>query len=98
MTYFATSQLASQIASLVMIMAGIVLFLRVRTVATGLFLLGSIVAPILPLAGLIFERHQLGPATAILSVGPVCTAVGLFWYATAVRRAPLVRDETDVGR
>jgi hypothetical protein len=87
----------SQIASLVMIMAAIVLFVRMRSVATGLFLFGSVIGPVLPLAGLIFERNQFGSAGEILSIGPICTAIGLFWYATTVQKAPTVQNATKGG-
>jgi hypothetical protein len=87
----------SLITGLLTFAAAIVLFVRRRSIATGLFLLGTIITPILPLTGMFFSRSTFGYAVLIASIGPVCAGVGLLWYALALPKTSTTGTEASVA-
>jgi len=75
----------SLIAGLFTLAAAIVLFARRRSIATGLFLFGTLVTP-LAFTLAFLTRGTTGYAFFVAVVGPLCAGVGLLWYALTLPR------------
>jgi hypothetical protein len=91
-----TIGIMSFISGVLMIAAAIILFVRRRSGATGLFLAGTILTPILPITGVFFSRETITLAFLVASIGPVCVAVGLLWFALSLPKQSV--PDTEVQR
>ena len=77
---------ASLVAQLMGVAAAIVLFARMRSIGTGLFLVGTIAIPAYPLLAIPLGVGAPGSVgaklAAFLVVGaPLCASLGLLWHA-----------------
>lgn len=85
----------STITSLLGLAAAIVLFARMRSTATGLFLFGTLLTPALPWISYflgIGGRDTISYAAVFLSIGPLCAGVGLLWHALTTPKSARISD------
>jgi hypothetical protein len=77
-----------QVSALIAVVAAIVLFVRVRTMATGLLLFGIAVMVVSPFISLFVASVAKGPTSILVLVfaviGPLCSSAGLLWHALTV--------------
>ena len=66
--------------------AALVLFLRVRSPATGLFLAGTAISPLIPFASFLIAQNIVA-YMGIITFAHICAAVGLLWYAIGLPKA-----------
>ena len=76
----------SFITGLLSFAAALVLFLRVRSPATGLFLGGTAVSPLVPFMTYLLGHNMLA-FMGLISLAHVCAAAGLLWYAISLPKA-----------
>jgi hypothetical protein len=76
----------STLATLLMLVAAVTLFVRMRSKATALYLFGMLLTPALPFIGHFLgmgSRANIaaGYAALFFSIGPLCAGIGLLWHA-----------------
>ena len=76
----------SFITGLLSFAAALVLFLRVRSTATMLFLGGTAVSPLVPFMTYLLGQSMLA-FMGIIAIAHVCAAAGLLWYAIGLPKA-----------
>jgi hypothetical protein len=76
----------SGITGLLGFVAALVLFLRARSPATGLFLGGTAIQALIPFAGY-FIGQNIVAYMGIISLAHICAAAGLLWYAIGLPKA-----------
>ena len=79
----------SFITGLLSFAAALVLFLRARSAATGLFLAGTAVSPLIPFMGFLLHQNMLA-YMGIIALAHICAAAGLLWYAMGLPKAAAV--------
>jgi hypothetical protein len=75
----------SGLTGLLALAAAIVLFIRSRSAATGLFLAGTAVHAVSPFTISMFGYGL--PFMAIMTLANICASVGLLWYAIQLPKA-----------
>ncbi|MGH7604113.1 MAG: hypothetical protein ACRENK_08975 [Gemmatimonadaceae bacterium] len=77
-----------QIAALIAVVAAIILFVRVRSMAAGLLLVGIVVMAAAPIINFFLASIAKGhTSVAVLFVavlGPLCSSAGLLWHALTI--------------
>ena len=76
----------SFITGLLSFAAALVLFLRVRSAATGLLLAGTAIQPLIPFMGFLLHQNMLA-YMGVIALAHVCAAGGLLWYALSLPKA-----------
>jgi hypothetical protein len=79
----------SFITGLLSFIAALVLFLRVRSTATGLFLGGTAISPLVPFMTYLLG-HNMMAFMGLIALAHVCAAVGLLMYAISLPKATAV--------
>lgn len=77
-----------QIAALIAVVAAIILFVRVRSMATGLLLFGIVVMAAAPFIAFFLASIAKGPVSGLVLffaiIGPLCASAGLLWHALTI--------------
>jgi hypothetical protein len=76
------------VAALITVVAAIILFVRIRSMATGLLLFGIAVTATSPFTSFFLASIAKGSSNYLILVGvllgPLCSSAGLLWYALTV--------------
>jgi hypothetical protein len=76
----------SGITGLLGFAAALVLFMRSRSAATGLFLAGSTVQMLIPFSSWFFGSYTMG-YLGLITLSNLCAGIGLLWYALQLPKA-----------
>lgn len=86
------------VAVLITVAAAIILFVRIRSMATGLLLFGIVVTAASPFIGFFLAPVAKGFSSYsglfALFVGPLCSSAGLLWYALTIPKRVEVRESS----